>query len=236
MSACKSEDSPEVVQQLPRNRGATPQDLVVPDLPHETIDSGPVSNKSAEYPGAATAVTFQGHPTGLEADILGKMRAVNGALLGISVSDVMPWRPGYLFLVDGWAAKSTSADRLTNVAHADELFGLFVTNHELTKASRRVGLFVSPHPRGYKATLLGATRDSIIVCGEGLDNATERHRWAFAINPAESPSLRVQDSTAKLTLPRPPNGVGLGDDAEDIPEDYLPPQCVWTNGSLLSKE
>ena len=199
------------------------------NLPHETVDSAPVSNKTADYPDAATSAQSQTNPTALELDLLAKMRAVNNQLVALDVVGVMPWRPQYLILVNGRAAEEKFPDKLTNVAHAGDLFGLFIVNHELTRARRRLGLFVSPHPDHYKASLLAATRDSIIICGEDAEKGDDRRRWAFAINPADSATLRFQDSVAKATPPRPPHGRGMGEDAEDVPEDYIAPQCLSSN-------
>ena len=226
MTACKNEESSQPVQQtssslrIPAERGSA---LAI--LPHETVDSAPVSNKTAEYPDAATSEQFRNHPTGLELDLLAKMRAVNPQLLSLDIVAVMPWRPEYLVLVNSRAAEANYPDKLTNVAHAADLFGLFVVNHELTKGHRRLGLFVSPRAGDYKVSLLAATNDSIIVCGEVAARREERRRWAFAINPADSATLRYQDSLAKASPKRPPHGRGMGEDAEDVPDEYVPPQC-----------
>lgn len=229
-TGCKNEDPPQTIQQTPaRPVTSAPGAGTMSILPHETVDSAPVSNKTADYPDAATSPYFQTHPTALEVDLLAKMRAVNNQLDALDVVSVMPWRPQYLILVKAQAAEKKYPDRLTNVGHASDLFGLFVVNHELSRAHRRLGLFVSPHPDHYKASLLAATRDSIIICGEDAEKGDDRRRWAFAISPADSATLRFQDSLATATPPRPPHGRGMGDDAEDVPDDYIAPQCPLSN-------
>jgi hypothetical protein len=193
-----------------------------------------VSSQHVDYTRAkasAAAETDTG-PTPLERDLLRKLRAVNPAVSAtqiVSVRHIRTLEGGAQFIVlaNGTTADNiTGAGQFTNFSHAEDIYGVFFTNRAFTRATRRIGLFISPRTRDYFAWLVPVRPDSAIVCGHGAMYGDSRARFAFVIDTAAAGRARASDSVTQAVregrIPAAP------EDPEREEYEIPPrPDCPW---------
>lgn len=190
------------------------------------------NTKSPDTPLVATgASSRRDEPklSNLDRDLLGRFQALNPAINSAHVSSIMAARGHYVAIANGRApnARERHEDRFTNLAHAEDIFGVFMLDHDLTKVTRQLGLFISPRLGDYAAWIIRTTQDSVIVCGRGDTYGDSQARWAFALDSARSAeSARVRDSVRIVDsiLRMPPPGADPGDYEHDEPVSP-PPDC-----------
>lgn len=205
----------------------------MPQIPHEAIDSGPRSDKIVDYHVVVEAPPNKRPLTPLELDLLAKMRSVNSSISTASIVSIRPWAieqgdymaPDYQVLVNSGTPDNPHPDKYTNLEHAADMYGLFLVNHEFTRATHRLGLFVSPRTGDYSAQIVGIVADSVLICGEGAMYGDAKQRWTFLAEPARASERKWQDSVMK-TLP-PAKTSAVQDDEGDDGLHYVPPHCPW---------
>jgi hypothetical protein len=181
-------------------------------------------------------------PTPLERDLLGKMKAVNPRMNGIDVVAAMPvWsleeRAHYLVMAYTTSPDAPFNDKFTNLAHAADMFGVFVVNREFTRAERRIGLFVSPRSGDFGAFFGRTTSDSVVVCGRGGTYGDSQSRWVFAISPSVSAKRRAEDAALAVAVKALRDSIARDssnnvhaqdeDDGDGVP--WTPtPDCPWS--------
>ena len=183
-----------------------------------------VSNQEVDYTKAKTWITANSDkgPSALEFDILRKLQAVNAAVNKAYVASVTnTWSADggfqYIVLVYGTTPNTPHTDKFTNLAHAADLYGVFMTNRAFTRATRRIGMFVSPRTGDYTAWLVRRS-DSAVVCGNGSTYGDQRARWAFVIDVRTA----VEDSLRRARE---------ASEEESAEGDYFStppnPDCPW---------
>lgn len=130
----------------------------------------------------------------------------------------------YVSIANGLALSMTRhEDQFTNLAHAQDIFGVFMLDHDLNRVGRPIAWFSSPRVGDYDAWIVRTTADSVVICGRGAMYGDELRRWAFPLDSLRSAeSARVRDSILRNPPPASDNQEGYERDEAVSPAPDCP--------------
>lgn len=179
---------------------------------------------SAHTAASGTPIAVADTLSPLEMDLFNKFHQINPSITSVEVMSILRGIESsdsayYAAVAHAQTPNTRDPERYTNIAKAEDIFGVFVLNRKLTRATRNLGTFISPRNGDYRAWVIRAWGDSVVVCGRGEMYGDTPRRWAFAADSAGLVLLgKERDSIARIP--------GRARDDEAGEEGLPAPDCV----------